>query len=195
MKKLKAFFKEHRKTFIFGGLVLAGSVLFALFLIWPLSRRVLRLQQEISKVKTWMAQLLPGGTSKPLEEVILEKRSELTRLEEGLPQQERISDILKHLSQQASELGVTVVSVRPQPSRPYPNAETPLVVEGRVCHALPIQMQIECTYRTLGKYLESLTDNFPSVVTVDDLDIEREEGKLPNLKVTLLVTSYIFQTN
>ena len=196
MKDFLRFFEHHRKTFLTVGIVLGVAILFYFLLLQPFSRRSTRLQDEIKAEKTQMALVVPEiNAGRAPEDAILDYQKELSRLEAGLPQQEKISELLKNLSQRATELGVTVISVRPQPSQPYPDAQTPLRLEQRVCYALPIQMQVECSYRTLGKYLESLTENFPAVITVDDLDLQREEGKLPNLKISLVITSYLFQSN
>ena len=194
MKDLTLFFQEHRKTLQMAGIVVAAAALFNFLLVRPSAHRVRRLEKEVAVLRQRIAQVVPGrGADRPFEEIILERQKELSRLESGFPQKERISEILKNLSQRAAELGVTVLSIRPQISHPYPSAEAPLRVGGRICHALPIQMQVECPYRTVGKYLESLTENFPTVVTVDDLHIQREEGKLPSLSVSLVITSYLFQ--
>ena len=195
MKDLQRFFQEHRTTSLSVGITVLGAVLFTLLFVQPSAVRVSRLQNEIATLKKTVEQVVPGGSGgRAFEEIVLEKQKELKKLEGGLPQKERISEILKNLSQRATEIGVTVLSIRPQVSQPYPSAETPLRLEGQVCHALPVQMQLECPYRTLGKYLESLTENFPSVVTVDNLEIRREEGKLPALKISLVITSYVFQS-
>ena len=196
MKNLLRFFEERRETFLTIGIVLGIAVVFYFLLIQPLDRRALRLQNEIKAVKTQMTLVIPQMSSgRALEDVMLDYHKELSLLDAGLPQQEKISEMLKSLSQRAAELGVTVISVRPQPSRPYPSPAAPFRLEQRVCHALPIHMQVECSYKTLGKYMESLMENFPAVITVEDLDIQREEGKLPNLKISLIIISYLFQSN
>jgi len=191
MKDLRIFFQRHRSTFLAAGIILGGAVVFWTLLLWPSTMKIARLQSEIAALKGRIAQLMPGTTDPSW--VIEQKKGELSRLDNALPQQERISEILKTLSQRATEVGVMVVSIRPQPAQPYPSPESPLRIEGQTCLALPIQMQLESSYRTLGKYLESLTEHFPTVVTVDDLDIQRGEGKVSNLKVSLLITSYLFE--
>lgn len=189
-KILKVEFEHKELVFWFVGLLVFVIFYSQIFLLPP-GRRAQRLREEI-KLNEKRYQEVLGG--QPLEEVILSLRRESMVLEETLPRQERISAILTALSNEANGVGIEVISVRPEPAVPYPNAENPIRLEGKVCQSLSIQMELRASYRVLGGYLASLEREFPSTVTIDGIEIQQEGGESSFLKITLFITTYLFET-
>ncbi|MBI4435995.1 MAG: type 4a pilus biogenesis protein PilO [Candidatus Omnitrophica bacterium] len=181
---------SHRELVLWSIGLILFIVLFIQFFIIPAGHRALRLKKEIAVMKTRYQQLVAQEGS--LEQTIISLQKELTSLEESLPHQEKISGILKALSEKASHLGIQVISIRPESAVPYPNATNPLLLGGRSCEALSIQMELRCSYRVLGGYLTSIEQAFPSAITIDGVNIQKEGGKSSTLKVTLFVTTYLF---
>ena len=190
---LKKIFKvqfSHRELVFWSiGMILLVS-LFVRLLIVPASHRVHRLKEEIATMKTRYQELV--GQKDSLEPIIVSLRKELLSLEESLPHQEKISGILTALSEKANNLGIRVIAIRPETAVPYPTVANPIVLGGRPCLALSIQMELRCSYRVLGGYLASIEQTFPSAITIDGVEIQKEGGKSPTLKVTLFVTTYLF---
>lgn len=58
---------------------------------------------------------------------------------------------------------------------------------------LYFEIKFETTFPRLLEFLKELT-NLERIITVEKLDIKREEGILPNQKITLSLVTYTFQT-
>ncbi|MFH1858445.1 MAG: type 4a pilus biogenesis protein PilO [Candidatus Omnitrophota bacterium] len=182
---------RHRELILWLAGLLFFVLIFTQLLIAPTAWQIQQLKEEIVTVNERFKNVLQD--QKSLETILVERQKELSALEENLPRQERLSSILTGLSKKATELGINVISVRPSPAIPYPSVENPFRMEGRTCEALLIEMEFLCSYRVLGGYLESLGREFPSALTVDGADIRLEGAKAGLLRVTLHVTTYLFE--
>ena len=186
---LRAQFKHRELVFWSVGLLLF-IILFVQFLMRPVHRDARNLEKEIVAFEERYQRVVGKGGD--LEEILLAREKELVALDIDLPRQEKLSAILTALSSKASKLEIRVISVLPTPAVPYPNPENPLHLEGKICEALSIQMNLQCSYRILGSYLESLSEEFPSALTIDRVEIRKRIGKTSALNVTLHVTAYLF---
>ncbi len=188
LKKLKfPKFAHQELVFWILGIILF-IVTFMQLLILPVRHGADKLAAEISEMKLRTQELSGGGSS--LGEVLVSLRQELSATEGNLAQKEKASEVLSVFLGKANALGITVFSVRPEPPFLYPNAANPLRLEGKPCQALLIQMGLQCSYRTLGKYLETLEKEAHLIYTVDGLELQKGEGS--SLAVKLYVTTYLF---
>ena len=193
LKKVATLRFEHREVVFWIGGLIFFVFCFTQFLIFPTRRQSDQLKEETLMMKKRAHELSEGGKFS-LEERMISLRKQLSEMEVNLTQEGKASEVLTSFLKKANELGISVISVRPEPPALYPNAESPLNWEGRVCQALSFQMNLRCSYRELGLYLESLEKESPVTFTVDGLDIQKEVGTDSNLKVALSLTAFLFGT-
>ena len=195
LKKIKKFQFPHQELVFWAvGFFLVITV-FTNGVILPSARRIAQLKQQLTLIKNRYDGLSrEGGGSH--EALLIALRQELSELEGNLSENGKGSEILTSFLKKANELGITVIGVRPEPSGVYPDAANPITLDGKICKALSFQMDLRCSYRTLGAYLEALEKNVPFTFTVDGLEIEKRKigDVVSDLKVTLFVTTYLFGT-
>ena len=183
---------EHQELVFWIAGVLAFVFCFMQFLIFPTVRQTNRLKEEIATMKR-NSEFLSAGGKLSLEEMLVSLRKELSVMEGNLTQKEKSSEVLTVFLKKANGMGIQVVSVRPKTNTPYPDPVSPLRLDGKVCQAFSFEMNLKCSYRTLGSYLESLAKESPFTFTVDGIEIQKE-GVTSDLKATLFLTTYLFGT-
>ena len=151
---------------------------FFLFFYQPKKKGVLRLQEEIKTVNLEIekiARAIPG-LRKLEEEVALEQKS--ASLVKRIPSGEKpVQELLRQLAAEASRLDMDVISVKSGEASESPHGESPY-------KRLAVVMNIQCPYRHLGSYLKRISD-LPGLVTVDELEIVRDNRIFPKVKVKL----------
>ena len=195
LKRIKKYqFPYQELVFWVAGFLLCVAV-FTKGIILPSARSIAQLKQQLTLIKNRYEGLSrEGGRSH--EALLISLRQEFSELEGNLSETGKGSEILTSFLKKANELGITVIGVRPEPAVPYPDAANPITLNGKMCKALSFQMDLRCSYRTLGAYLEALEKNIPFTFTVDGLEVEKRKiGEIVSeLKVTLFVTTYLFGT-
>ena len=193
MKKRPNFHLPHQELVIWITALLFFTFLFANFLILPTARRVVYLKRQVDFVKNRF-ESLSGKGGRSQDEILVSLRKELEVLEGNLGQKENASELLTSFLKKANALGINVISVRPEVAVPYPEGTNPLQLQGKACQALSFQLNIRCSYRTLGAYLEALEKEIPSAFTVDGIQIEQTKSGevVSDLKAVLFLTTYFF---
>ena len=193
LKRIKKFQFPHQElVFWVSGFLLCVAV-FTNAVILPSARRLAQLRQQLTLIKNRYEGLSKEG-GRSHEALLVSLRQEFSQLEGNLSETGKGSEILTSFLKKANELGINVIAVRPEPVAPYPDAANPIRLDGKVCQALSFQMDLRCSYRTLGAYFEALEKNIPFTFTVDGVEIEKRKiGEVvSDLKVTLFVTTYLF---
>jgi len=194
IKQLKIPHFEHRELVIWiVGLLFTVFLIFQL-LIFPTSRLSEKVVHDIEFVSRRVQAI--SGSGRPLEETLISLRRALTDIEGDLTEKSKASEVLTSFLKLANDLGIEVISVRPEPAILYPNDKNPLQLEGKYCQALSFQMNLRCSYRTIGTYLEKMSEELPYTFTIDgieiELDVQKEESQLTQLRVDLFLTTYLF---
>ena len=185
---------EHRELVFWLMGVVAFVFCFMQLLIFPASRYADRLREGNISVKKHF-QELSGPGKPPLEDTLLALRKELLEREGNLTQKEKASEVLTFFLKKANEMGLQVISVRPETAALYPTTEKPLQLDGKVCQALSFQMDLNCSYRTLGVYLEMLEKESPFSFTLDGVEIQKKAEAVAEVKISLFLTTYLFGTS
>ena len=185
-------FPHQELVFWIVGLFLFVSI-FTNYLILPATRRIAYLKRQVAFVKNRF-EGLSGREGHSQEEMLVSLRQELAQLEGNLGQKEKVSEVLTSFLKKANELSINVISVRPEPAVPYPDEKNPLRLQGKICQALSFQVDLRCSYRTLGAYLEALEKDIPFAFTVDGVEIEQKKSGavVSDLRVILFLTTYLF---
>ena len=135
--------------------------------------------QEIKQIKSAAGEGLgPEETKK-----ILAKKLEVLELK--FPSKEE--EIIKRISQVADDLNIEVLSISPGGKtalKDFPK------IEGKECYVLPIVVEMNCEFIKIVNYINELTDNFPSLLTVEGLTLSQSstEGLIG---VRLSLNSYL----
>jgi len=154
-------------------------------------------RQKISKLK----EEIKGANSKLSESLLLTQgiealETEVSRLEKelgGINQRtlrgEEFKAFLRHLAKDCDRLQIKVVSLTPQEEK-IPLQEGKKAPSAFHDRKIAVQIVLHSTYVSLGNYLRGIEGlSFP--VTLDHLQVERDEEILPFLKVTMGLTVHV----
>ena len=165
--------------------IMVGSAVFAvvfmsfyMFFYQPKKKELLRLEEEIKAVDLEIEKIARAisGLRRLEEEVAGEQKS--VSLVKRIPCGEKpVQELLRQLSEQASRLDMDVISLKSGEGSESPHEESPY-------KSLTVVMNIQCSYRHLSSYLKRIND-LPALVTVDELEIIRDNQIFPKVKAKL----------
>lgn len=154
---------------------------FYMFFYQPKKKGVLRLQEEIKTVNLEIERIVRAipGLRKLEEEVAREQKS--ASLVKRIPSNEKpVQELLRQLATEAFRLDMDVISLKSGEGSKSPHGESPY-------KRLAVVMNIQCPYRHLGSYLKRIND-LPGLVTVNELEIVRDNLTFPKVKVKLTLS-------
>lgn len=170
---------------IWAALSLVALVCFYGFFYEPKTKEVLRLQEEIKTVDLEIeriARAIPG--LRKSEEGLAREQRRLSLIKKSTSGGQQILELLRQLAREAYRLNMDVISLEPREESP--NEESPY-------KRLTIVMNIQCPYRHLGLYLRGLID-LPGLVTIDELEVARNNQNFPKLQVKLTLSTFVIRT-
>lgn len=176
---------KREKIMIWAAISLVALVCFYGFFYEPKTKEVLRLQEEIKTVDLEIeriARAIPG-LRKSEEELTREQRR-LSLLEKSTSGRQQILELLRQLAREAYRLNMDVISLEPREEPPLENSPY---------KRLTIVMNLQCPYRHLGLYLKGLID-LAGLVTVDEVQIVRDNQIFPKLQVKLTLSTFVIRT-
>ena len=160
------------------------------FYYTPQSRKISRLKEELKTTELKLNESLL--LAKGIETV----EAEVTRLEkemEGLRGRTLSSDgfkaFLRHLARESDRLQMKMISLVPQAEK-VPHQEEKREPSLSPYKQVNLQMVLHSTFNALGAYLKAI-EELPILVTIDNLQIERDEKIFPLLKVTIWLTVHL----
>ena len=139
-------------------------------------------QPQITKVVVLKGVLVK--TSQELREthiLIQQKINKNTEreLEERFAAENEVNDILSFLTESAQESGIMLGSISQR--------ET---ARKKFYEDIPIEIELYAEYGEILNYLGKIA-TFPKLLQIDNLEIIRDETVLPQLKVKLMVRTYV----
>jgi len=185
--------KSREKILIFFVIIAVSIWAFDRFFYVPQQKKILSLKEEIKAVDLKLSESLMFA--KGVETV----ETEVTRLEKELekfPKRtlrgEEFRTFLRHLASSSSRLQMKMISLSPQEEK------SSLPEEKKGAAFLPykkvmIRMVLHSTYTALETYLQGI-EELPLLVTVDHLQIEKEEEIMPLIKITMELRVVILST-
>jgi Tfp pilus assembly protein PilO len=184
--------EQQKKLFVFVAAGLAVLFLFFQFVYAPKRRRIKRLQKELTTLESDIKRF---KNLLKEEEVfakrIFEMQEELSELDARLSQQEKLSAVIKQLTEAAERLDIEILSINPQEPRTFKDEQdNPVTLEGKFCIATPVELNLKCRYNALGDYLKSLNSAIAGLYSVDSLEIDRDEELIPLHTARLVVVVY-----
>ncbi len=166
-------------VFVFIAIAVWG---FDRFYYTPQNRKILQLKEEI---KAADRNLLLKETLEA-KEIRLEK--ELKGLSERTLNGEELRVFLRHLAGESNVLPMKIISLTSLEEKlSSPEGKKESTSQYR---KVTIQMVLHSTYTQLGTYLKDI-GKLPFLANIDSLQVERNEGMSPLLKVTMGLSMYI----
>ena len=160
------------------------------FYYTPQNRKIIQFKGEIKAADQKMEQflLLTKGV-KTVEAEVIRLEKELKGLRERTLKGEEFRAFLRHLARESNALPMKIISLTPLEEKLSPPVGIDSHRETKKDSAfeyrkVTVQMVLHSTYTKLGTYLKDI-ENLPFLVNVDSLQIERNEGISPFLKVTM----------
>jgi len=156
----------------------------------PQSRKISSLRAEIKSTDLKLQELnliLKGVEAAESEILRLEK--ELKGLNERILRGEEFRFFLRHLAKESNSPQMKIISITPQEERiPVPEGKkgSPPFEFRKVS----VQMVFNATFTKLGTYLRGM-EELPFIIHIENLQVERNEGLQPYLKVTMGVMMYV----
>ena len=155
------------------------------FVYQPKKKELLSSHEEIETVDREIERIVRAipGLRRSEQELSREQRR-LSLLEKSTSGRQQILELLRQLAKEAYRLNMDVISLEPMEESPH---------EKSPYKRLSIVMNIQCPYRHLGLYLRGLID-LPGLVTIDEVQIVRNNQIFPKLQVKLTLSTFVFRT-
>jgi hypothetical protein len=167
------------------------------FYYTPQSRKILLFKEEIKAADLKMDQFLALTKGvKTVEAEVTRLEKEKKRLRERTLKGEEFRAFLRHLAKESDSKEMKVISLTPQEEKLLLPVGSDSYREGKKestafrYRKVTIQMVLHSTFPKLRSYLREI-EKLPFLINVDSLQIERNEGSLPFLKVTMELSMHI----
>ena len=112
------------------------------------------------------------------------------KLETKFPRKE--TQAIQALSSYAQKTNMRVVSLNIDPKAAFLNHDaTEVTVDEKVCYQMPILVELVGSYKNLIRYIKTLHEDLPAMLTVEDIKIIRGNAQDQQLAITLNVNLYL----
>jgi len=182
--------KQREKILLFFVIIAVAIWSFDRFYYGPQQKKISQLKGEIQaadlKLNEFMVMAKGVETA---EAEILRLEKDLQGWRERMLRGVEFRAFLKHLAKDSHRLQMKIVSLLPQEVK-ISTPEGKKEISAPPYRRVTIQMVLHSTYPALEAYLKGI-EGLPFLVTVDNLQVEREEKIMPFLKVTMGLSVHI----
>ena len=176
--------KSREKILILFVLIAVSIWAFDRFFYVPAKKEILSLKEEIKAADLkWNEYLLLSKGMEAAEKEVARLDKELEKFPKRILKGEEFRAFLRHLAGSSSRLQMKMISLTPQEEKSLP-PEARKEAGAPGYKQVMIRMVLHSTYSALESYLQGI-ERLPLLVTVDHLQIEKEEEIRPFLKVTI----------
>lgn len=186
--------KSREKILIFLVFIAVAIWAFDHFYYEPQKKKISQLKEEIKSADLRLKEspLFVQGVEN-MESEVSRMEKELQGLIERMLKGEESRAFLKHLARDSDRLQMKLVSLDIQEEMIAPPEEEKTTSPFQY-KKVTAQMVLNSTYTALEAYLKSI-EELPFLVTVDHLQIERNNGALTLLKVTMILNVLIMSVS
>ena len=182
--------KSREKILIIFVLIAVSIWAFDRFFYVPQKKKILSLKEEIKAVDLKLNEyLLMTKGVETVETEVARLEKELKKFPKRALRGEEFRAFLRHLARSSSRLQMKMISLTPQEEK----SSLPEEKKGTASppyKKVMIRMVLHSSYAALETYLQGI-EELPLLVTVDHLQIEKEEEIRPFIKVTIGLTVVI----
>lgn len=168
--------------------ILTGiTVLFLQFIYFPKVMEVKKLSRENKKTRSDIAELYNFiGGQENLKDNIIKARNYAAILENALPSEKEASNIIKQLNEEARDLKVSVISVKPGDLSSCTDTQgLQLNISDHICKSMPINLSVEARYQALGDFLHKIEFDRNPMMRVNKVEMRKDINILPKIKADI----------
>ncbi|MCU0651871.1 MAG: hypothetical protein MUC39_02895 [Candidatus Omnitrophica bacterium] len=182
---MKELTKEQKKIIYLALVIVASLFLFWVIIYIPQKRRLVDIKRKLSVTEAEIEQINRVAQGRPLAEAAKDLN---LRLQQASTSFIESGDAVKFLSETAKQFKIDIRNIDP-------GEETALSanIPGYTVKELPVAIEINCEYRALGDFLDSLRNNSPYLSNVRHLGIQSNGEANPILEVKLDVSLYLLE--
>lgn len=180
-----------KKIIIISIIVLLVFLVFWFFIYLPSKNTVARIKSELISVESQVRKIETIiGKTKSMDESMQLLIERYRALDDRFPLKEEES--IRMLSRLSHKLNIELVSIKPQPKAAFLDDNRKEVeIDGRICQRVFVAMKINCSYKDLVKYIESLKQTLPAFITIEKLRVKKDGTGTRGLNVTLDINLYL----
>ena len=178
---------ENKKSIVVAGILIMSTALLFQFVYFPKSRELKRLTAEYKDVGKDIDELYNFiGGRENLKGNIIEKRKELALLEQALPSEKGVSNIIKQLNEEAKRFKIDVISLKPRDLFVYKDDKgRELKISEYFCKCMPLRLNIESRYQDLGEFLMSMETSRNPMISIVMVKIEKDKDIAPRIEAMI----------
>jgi hypothetical protein len=179
-------------------IIVSLSVIFIFFLFWiffyfPASLKITNLKKELAATQYQIQgiEMLLADAQSPDEAIRLLKQKQ-QYLSNKFPQKEEES--LVAIPAIARKMNIEVISMQPQVRSEFLDASGKTSnIDNRVVNYLPVILELNCFYKDLVQYLLELDSVLPAFVSVESLNIKKDDRLPGKIQATVNLNLYLLK--
>ena len=182
----------NKKILIIAAVCIGVIAVFWAFMYFPASNRLKALKAELTSLKREIFDIESRSEKKAgdIARMIESLHRDFKQINQKFPAEEE--GALKLLSSAANRLKIEIAYMRPQQKKAVLNGQgSPILIDSSHCCSIPISMEMTGLYKDIGEYLRWLKEDFPPLITVEDISITRDESRIPQLNVKMELVLYV----
>lgn len=183
---------ENKKILVVAAVCAGIIVVFWAFIYFPAANRLKAVKAELASIKREISDIesRSGKRSRDIAQMIESLHKEFKEINQKFPTEEE--NALKMLSSAASRLKIDIVYMRPQQKKEVLNPQgNRVLIDGAQCFSMTISMEMTGLYKNIGEYVKWLREDFPPLVTMEDISIMRDESRIPQLNAKMELTLHV----
>ena len=187
------FIAENKKLVVFGIFAAVGILVFH-FYYFPKLKQVKSLDAEYRAMNRDLDELYSFlGGAEDLKDNMVKMQGELRRLENAMPNEKDVSNVIKYVNEEAKRFKINVRSVRPSDLEPLKDKKggNVITISGNSCKCMPLALKVEARYQALGEFLGKLETANTPMITIEKVDIQKDENIKPLSRANIDLIVYL----
>ena len=162
--------KGQKRLFIFIVAVAVAVWVFLYYLYLPENDRLKKLKEEYGAAQDQISEYKKSiGDDKAIEKIITSLKKRLAELDNRIPDKEEM--ILREFSDFADKSGIELVYIRPD--KKTASSEDAESIKGCIVQKMGLSVNLKTSYRSLGRFLKTLRDDFPVPLKIESVHMNR----------------------
>lgn len=182
---------SQKKILIIVGAGLFTFLIFLLFIYLPTQATLKRLKAQLAEIEVQLQEVENiTKEGKPIEEGIRLLKERYNVLNGCFPPTEE--ETLKTLIDLAKDTKIDIDSIDPHQRVVFVDENnTPQQIEGKTCYKMPVSIKIRSSYKDFVSYAEALRKSIAAFVTVEKLQIEKNQEDAKKLNIYVEINVYL----
>src|SRR3989338_1041221 len=167
--------------------------LFLQFVYAPKAMEVKKLRLEYKKIKSDISGLYDFiGGEENLKDNLIKMRTYASAFDKAFPYEKDASNIIKQLNEEARDLNVNVVSIKPGDLVNYTDMNgAQLKISGYACKSMPMTLSVEARYQALGDFLNKIETARCPMISVRKAAMRKDVNILPKIRAGIELSACV----